>query len=206
MQFSKIGYGLFFCLIFLNLKSLQVGVFGGTNEDISNEVAEQVSLFGKYLNEKKLDLVIGDCDSGLLKIISDKYLYQSSNNRKFRVIQLKKYFNDSAVSKYKIFVKNLNQRMKLFNIYSDLFVIFPGGIGTLYELIYFLKLYPETKKRIILVNVDHFWDDIKAYLQKIKKRKNSKCVEMVDNLVIVDSVEACISECSKIINKLNEQK
>lgn len=69
----------------------------------------------------------------------------------------------------KITTDSLDQRKNLFIEKSDIFIVTPGGLGTLDEFfgIIALKYLNRHSKKVILFNIDHFYDSIIKALKEI---------------------------------------
>lgn len=70
-----------------------------------------------------------------------------------------------------IYTKDMDERKELFLNHADLFVITPGGLGTLDEFFEFvsLKQLKRHKKPIIIYNINNFYDDLVELLNVMAK-------------------------------------
>ena len=78
------------------------------------------------------------------------------------------------------------------NIYdnSDIFLILPGGFGTISEIFNLIEEYRiDDKKRIIIYNLDGYYDDL---------------IKIMDNLYDTHFASVKISECIDIVNSKDE--
>ncbi|RZJ94691.1 MAG: TIGR00730 family Rossman fold protein, partial [Brevundimonas sp.] len=72
-------------------------------------------------------------------------------------------------------VTSMHERKQLMYDQSDAFVVAPGGIGTLEEVIEVLSwkrldLHP---KPVIFLNIDGYWDDLFAHMRhSVEERMN----------------------------------
>ena len=68
-----------------------------------------------------------------------------------------------------IFPKTMDERKLKFIEISDLFIIAPGGIGTLDEFfeVWTLKKVKNHDKSIIILNIDHYYDKLLEMLDEM---------------------------------------
>ncbi len=89
-------------------------------------------------------------------------------------IILKDYVNEgeSYSSSYQICETSFERMEHIWNA-TDIFLILPGGTGTLGEIITFLEenRMKKEKKKIIVFNYQGFYDDIIAFVEKTKEKK-----------------------------------
>lgn len=72
---------------------------------------------------------------------------------------------------------------------SDMFVVLPTGIGVLDELfeILVLKSRGELKQRIVIVNIEHMYDNLKVLLQDMDAMKYCDFVDSADRILFNDN-------------------
>ena len=73
---------------------------------------------------------------------------------------------------------------------SDFFLFLPGGTGTLGEIITFLEenRAKKQKKKIIVFNYDHYYDDVFAFIEKAKQN----CFineEILEGIIFITSLK-----------------
>lgn len=80
---------------------------------------------------------------------------------------------------------NKRKRKELQEKNSDMFVVLPTGIGVLDELfeILVLKSYGELKQRIVIVNIENMFDNLKILLQDMDAIKYCDFVDSVDRIL-----------------------
>jgi hypothetical protein len=151
-------------LIFYNInKKKTICIFGSVSKDISNNYNLQNDL--KYLtlnlDTSKYNYIIPNSKDGpigyILNNIKDEdkssiittYSTAFPDNKKNETFKIK-LFND-PVDFEEYMIEN-----------SDIFIIFPGGIGTLYEIafLFFLIDVSNDNKKIIFYNKDNYYDFI----------------------------------------------
>lgn len=87
-----------------------------------------------------------------------------------------------------IYVESMDERKNKFLEYSHAFIIAPGGIGTLDEFfeILTLKKLKKHNKKIIVFNIDHFYDKMFEMIDEMDKKgflyKQSEIFKIANNI------------------------
>lgn len=111
-------------------------------------------------------------------------------------IILKDYVEDGAYSSLQYQICNTSfERMERIWDATDVFLILPGGTGTLGEIITFLEenRMKEKKKKIIVVNYNGFYDLLIEFVNHIKKEKFCND-DILNGLVFVSSISDILDE------------
>ena len=152
--------------------SLNIGVFLGSRLGNDNKTLDLIKKFSQWFIEQKHTLIIGGTDLGLMKILAKQVYIKSC----VKAIYTKKAMNSSK--KYNFFtelivVENSAAKKKIFEENSDLFIAFPGGMGTLDEIIDIINrnLLEEIDKKIFLINENCYWEKL-INLMDFFKSKN----------------------------------
>lgn len=98
-----------------------------------------------------------------------------------------------------IYTDGMDSRKTEFINNSDVFIISPGGIGTLDEFfeVLTLKKLKKHEKEIIILNTDNYFDDMLKMLENMTEK--SFISENDDKLYkITSNVEECIYEINKL--------
>jgi uncharacterized protein (TIGR00730 family) len=134
-------------MVSTNFKKL--GVFCSGKTDMKEEYVSIVSNILKKIDKNKIAIVYGGGHVGLMGVIRDVYEGKiiSSNLKKFVDNNL-----DSLEDDY-IFEKISDRQSKLIEL-SDMFIVFPGGFGTMYECLEVItkNQIGEHFKKIIIFN------------------------------------------------------
>ena len=91
----------------------------------------------------------------------------ANNGNLFSIIP--KYFQDKDIilknSNKIIFTKDFYERKKMMIKHADIFLILPGGFGTLDELFEVISLNQLNiiKKKVVLLNINNFWNSLKVF-------------------------------------------
>lgn len=191
-----------------------VGVFCATDEQVPDLYKTQAYELGVALSQAALGLVTGGGNSGLMNAVVNGFTSQEETENLRGIIPA--IFKTYNVHHPKIPVANLiwtdniHQRLQGFHDQCDTMVILPGGFGTLHELMDFIvpKQWGLNQKKIILFNMDNYWDN--QLLQfKVMVEKKALKQKHLDLLSVVTTVDECIqliqAEGTSIHQGLNDR-
>lgn len=161
--------------------------------EIYRQAAEN---FGKYLAEKKIDLVYGGSNVGIMKVIADSVLKHGGiviGVMPTRLVE--KEIDHQGLHEMHV-VETMAERKALMFELSDAFVALPGGYGTLDELSEILT-YNQlliSDKPLALLNINGYFDHLLQFLDhgvtegfiRLEHRNNiivsADCQNMIDQL------------------------
>lgn len=137
------------------MKNLSVFCSGKNNlqkkyVDVSNDL---ISL----IDEKKYRIVYGGGTSGLMGEVRKKFLEKGGTIITSNLVR----FEESEIPDTFIFDKISDRQQKLMEL-GDIFLVLPGGIGTIFEAIQVLtsNYIGEFSKEIILLNYNNLYDNL----------------------------------------------
>lgn len=135
-----------------------------SNNEVKESVKEKVKELSNIIS-KNNDLVFGCSNNGLMRIIYNDF---KKNNRKIYGVCYKIYENlleDLELDEVSI-VDDLGESTIIRK--SDNIIFLPGAYGTMSELITALELKRTNifKGKIILYNIDNFFDDFISFCNK----------------------------------------
>lgn len=151
---------------------MKIGVFCSANNNIDKLYFDKTEELGQWMGENGHTLVFGGCNVGLMDCVA-----KSVKNAGGRIIGVvptlvEKNGKRSDILDVEINTENLSDRKDLLLIQSDIIVALPGGIGTLDEI--FTVAASHTigyhNKKVILYNIDHFYDTLIALLDDMTAR------------------------------------
>lgn len=166
-------------------------VFCGSNLGKLAEFEQQLKQLATYLVEHKKTLVYGGGRLGLMGA-----LYQDVVTAGGKVIGvipevLEKHAVVADKNTSLIHVKDMSERKQKFVDLADVFVVFPGGLGTMEE---FFQVYSWAQlglvtKPIVLVNIGGYYDKLLAFLKDSVKQGFMPQANL-DALIVVEEVTA----------------
>ena len=141
------------------------------NDSIDDEFKSKGYELGSKLAELDYKVVFGAAANGMMGAVATGVV---ENNGK--VLGILPYWMENFDELFKecddlIYTKGMDERKELFLNHSDLFVITPGGLGTLDEFfeVVSLKQLKRHKKPIIIYNINHFYDELVELLNVMAK-------------------------------------
>lgn len=151
---------------------MKIGVFCSANNNIEKLYFDKTEELGQWMGENGHTLVFGGCNIGLMDCVAKSV--KSAGGRIIGVVPtlVEKNGKRSDILDVEINTENLSDRKDLLLIQSDIIVALPGGIGTLDEI--FTVAASHTigyhNKKVILYNIDHFYDTLIALLDDMTAR------------------------------------
>ena len=168
------------------------------NLSFKKEHAEIAKKIGKELALRRIKIIYGGANIGLMGLLADEAL---KNNGEVIGVAMKSFKSwgvlHKKISKMYL-VETLQKRKELMYKKSDAFIALPGGIGTIDEVFEVIatNILTKSSKVLILLNYKNFWFKLIELLNTNIKQKYSK-KEIKDNIKIITSI-------NKIFDILNK--
>lgn len=163
---------------------MKIGVFCSANNNIAELYFEKTAELGKWIGENGHSIVYGGCNVGLMDCIAKAAKQAGGQIIGVVPTLVEKNGKRSEILDVEISTDNLSDRKDQLLIHSDAIIALPGGIGTLDEI--FTVAASHTigyhQKKVILYNIDHFYDTLIALLDDMASRnmvrgKWSDCIK-----------------------------
>ena len=175
----------------IKFKSFKVCVFCGSKSGNDENYVKIAFKIGKELSKKKYSIIYGGGKIGLMGALAEGVT--SNKGNLFSIIP--KYFqNKDVISKNSnkiIFTKDFYERKKIMINSADIFLVLPGGFGTLDELFEVLSLnqLDIIKRKVVLLNTNNFWNSLKILIKDLKK---NGFLYTKENIIFKNSVSKTI--------------
>ena len=175
-----------------------VCVFCGSREGNDPKYVREAKRFAKMLAEKKIQLVYGGGDVGIMGAVANASL--AAGGQVFGVFPkfLNQYESEHKTLTRMIIVEDMHTRKWTMFENSDAIVILPGGFGTMdeaFEVITWKQIKTHNKP-IILFNQDGYWDKFLELAESIIAHKFAG--EATRTLyTVVDTVEGIFKALGK---------
>ena len=151
---------------------MKIGIFCSANSNIDPVYFEKTEELGRWIANNGHSIVFGGCNMGLMECVA-KAVHEAGGET-IGVIPsiIEKGGRTSQYVDVHVYCDNLSDRKDLLLEHSDVIVALPGGIGTLDEV--FTVAASHTigyhQKKVILYNVNGFWDTLIACLDDLADR------------------------------------
>ena len=144
---------------------INITIFGSSKMNINKKYLEKSRELITKLNEHKntINVVYGGGSRGLMgEMALFKGNVISSNLTKF---------TEHSIEDEYVF-DNIQDRQRKLTEIGDIYIILPGGYGTIYELMEVLTLndIEEIKKPIFIYNIDNFFDGFINYFDELSQK------------------------------------
>lgn len=190
-----------------SIKSVCVycGAYTGKNEVYK----EAGAALGQRIALEGIQLVYGGGRFGLMGIIADAVLEAGGQVKGFLPEHMgARETAHPTIQELHVVDSMHTRKMKMFES-SDAFIIMPGGFGTLDEFIEVLtwKQLGMHKKPIILVNINNYWEPLRALIEEIVSHgfadpKDALLASIVSN---VDEAFAILEQNACLISERSLQ-
>ena len=169
-------------------------VFCSSASEIDQAHFDDATDFSQWLADKSQPLVYGGAKVGLMGHFADQTLKRGGEVYGVLPVCLtQKEVKHTGLTEIEV-VPDLFERKRRMIDYSKAFVTFPGGIGTLDELLEVLtwKVLDQLSQPIFLYNPNGFWDPFLSTLDHLTKAGmlDSKAVS---HMTICDDMESLLS-------------
>lgn len=176
---------------------MKICIFCSSAENLEEKYYIEASKIAKLLIDKNQTLVTGGANVGIMKTLGIEF---KKHNAKSIGILPQQFTHRNLISyDYSeiIITKDMSERKKHLIDISDIFIIFPGGIGTIDELfeLLTLKMVFKIDKPVILYNFEGFYKNIIEFIEQLKTKSfmpNQNYFQQAPN----------ISELETLINKI----
>jgi uncharacterized protein (TIGR00730 family) len=147
-----------------------VCVYCGSGSGTNPLFTEAANAFGKTLAENGIGLVYGGGSVGLMGAVATSVL--DHGGRVTGIIPEFLTAKENALKRAQemIVTRNMHERKQMMFDRSDAFVAFPGGIGTLEELVEQLTWAQlgRHNKPILMANIDGFWEPLLGLIDHMR--------------------------------------
>ena len=148
---------------------MRVCIFGSETIDTPKEFTDAGYELGLKIAEKGHSLVFGGGNDGMMGAVASGVYANGGHITSIMPKWMTDYCVEFENCDEYIRTDTMNERKELFLEKSDVFIVCPGGLGTLEEFFDFvsLKYLDRHSKPIILFNINRIYDSLLDYLWRI---------------------------------------
>lgn len=176
---------------------MNIVVYCSANADLPDEITSIATALGKWIGEDGHSLFYGGVNAGLMHITAQAATEAGCQSVVGIVPEFFKHRADPLCSEL-VLARDLNDRKSKLIEHGDVFVVLPGGLGTIDEWISTLStLVVEGSDRpIIVVNHGGMYSSLAEQLLNTAQSKFSRSPLIASSILVNNSQE--------LIDKLNE--
>lgn len=180
---------------------MRIAVYCSSRENIDVCYKESAQKIGECIGSNSASLIYGGVDKGLMKIVATAV--KQNGGRVVGVVPVTRQEVRNVHDDEMIISSDLNDRKAKMLRLSDLFIVLPGGYGTLDEFVSTftsLAFVQNQTKQIILLNQNHLFDATLAQFQTmIDEGMMEK--ELLQRVKVVTNAYECCSMINQFIQK-----
>ena len=150
----------------------KIGIFCSAADSIETIYFEKAHELGVWLGKNKKTLVYGGANLGLMECVAQAARKHGAFIMGVVPTRLEETGAVSDLLDVTFRTDNLSDRKDVILRESDILVALPGGVGTLDEVFHVMasaSIGYHTKK-VIFYNVNGFWDDLIAFLNRLREQ------------------------------------
>lgn len=189
---------------------MKVGIFCSSSQEMGADYFKEMISLSKGLVQRKFEIVYGGSNEGLMQTLADSALKEGGKVTGI----VPKYFKQQKhpvhenLSKL-IVVEDLKERKEEFIKRSHVLVAFPGGIGTIDELIAVMskrQLFEEPMRPLYMINFLNFWSPLIQFLKDLEEKKVIRRRSLKDLFKVVKNSEELFLELEKFKSFSSKRK
>ena len=146
----------------------KISVFCGAHLGKSPEYKIAAEQIGKLMAEKNLEVIFGGGNVGLMKVVADTAIENGGKVTGITLRSLHEFELTNPIINETIITNSLFERKEKFLDMSDAFIVLPGGVGSMDELLEAMvsNQLGGINKPVGLLNIDGYYDGFLEWLQR----------------------------------------
>ena len=150
----------------------KIAIFCSASDDIDPLYAEKAKELGEWMGKNHKWLIYGGSNSGLMEAVACAAKKNGSMLMGVVPTKLEERGEVSELLDVTFRAVNLSDRKDVMLQEADVMIALPGGIGTLDEIFHIMASasLDYHNKKVILYNVNGFWNELIDFLKKLEKQ------------------------------------
>ena len=181
----------------------KVCVFAGSSEGLNPVFKEFAFKVGQIVAKNKFELLYGGAQVGLMGAVANGCLNKGGKVEGIipEFLTQKEVMHPNITKT--IITKSMHERKKIMYDKAHLFLVLPGGVGSLDELMEVLtwKQLNLLNQKVIIFNIEKYWDDLLKLLFNIYKNSFMDKKNLY-NYIEINNLEKLELELSKFKKKI----
>lgn len=145
---------------------MKIAVYCSSMDNLPDNWQEGARAVGTWIGKNKFQLVYGGVDAGLMCVAARAC--KNAGGTVVGIVPTRRANQASPFNDVRVPTADLNDRKGVMQLLSDVFVVLPGGYGTLDEFAAsfgYINFTMRRDKRVILFNPDGIFDPLLAQLK-----------------------------------------
>ena len=183
---------------------MRICVFFFSSNLVADEYKQMANQFGKELAMRNHVLVYGGATGGLMDSVAEGAVEMQGEVVGVIPEVIIRANRLSSLPTHLIKTADMSERKKSLRDEADVFVVLPGGYGTLDEMFDVIAsgTVGEHKKPLICLNLNGFYDHLILHTERLKKRSFTPKQESYKPY-FVQSLDECLELISEFQVKMN---
>ena len=176
-----------------NQQTMRIAVYCSSRDNLPSQWRESAAAVGRWIGENGSELVYGGVDLGLMHTVADAT--RTAGGRITGVVPLRRADMAFAGNDVNIPTAELTDRKNVMQLLADVFVVLPGGYGTLDEFasaFAYINFGSLNHKQIVLFNPDGLFDHLVAQLNVMVER-GLMSASLIDSLTVARDTDELLS-------------
>lgn len=181
---------------------MKITVYCSSRSDLGEDYENTAILTGEIIGKLDCTLVFGGVDAGMMHLVAE-----SAHRHGAHIIgvvpEIFAHRSDKLLSQT-IITQDLSERKNVLMGEADLFIVLPGGLGTMDEWLTTLAQLEITRdehRKIIVVNINGMYDSILAQLESTAYSKFARSENFLGINIVANSEDEYLNILTSIIQK-----
>lgn len=184
---------------------MRIAVYCSSRENIPQSYRNDAAIIGNYIGSHRHTLIYGGIGSGLMETVS--VAAHATGARVVGIVPVTKKHLCHGVNDENILACDLSDRKAKMIQLGELFIVLPGGYGTLDEMVSTfssLTFTGDEEKRIIMLDKDGLFEPILSQLQ-LMIGKGLMSGDSLSRIMVADSAHECCKMIGDICRLQNDK-
>ena len=177
---------------------MRIVVYCSANPALPEEVVEMARVLGTWIGKNGHTLVYGGVNAGLMHVTAQTAAEAGCQSIVGIVPEFFKHRADQLCTEL-LLARDLNHRKAMLIEQGDVFVVLPGGLGTIDEWVSTLStlVVEGSMKPIVVANYGGMYDAMAQQLKNIATSRFARA-ENIDRSILVNNSQELINQMEKI--------
>lgn len=169
---------------------MRIAVYCSSRDDLHNDYVTVAQALGEWIGGNGHTLVYGGVKAGLMHTVAQAV--SDGGGQIVGVVPERFAHRADPLVQTCIFSTDLGDRKTIMMEQADVFVVLPGGLGTLDEWISTLSqltVSPDDYRRIIVVNVNGLFNETIAQLSQLDQSSFARGKNITRSVIVTDKTQ-----------------